>query len=456
MGVLLQPATVRNIARAMRQQGRQEDAVALLREGLAENPADLVLVSELSQALPGDEEAKREELTRYLDAAEAAGAPATSIAALRAGVQGLDGNDPAQREQWISLARDAAGDEIEAELRESALWDRMGDPAKARAAFRRAEALDANHPQVILTGIKFAAEDKDDRKLEALAERASRENIDLAGGDFVRGQIAASRDDLNGAITFYTSGLEKRPVYDEGWKMLGDLYMRRNRLDDASNAYQTAVNQKPDNLAALVALAQVNRQRNRPTAAVEAMRQALRHAPDNPAVLQMYLQIESELGDRNEALKVQRQVAERQSQELGPQRGVAILLSDMGRHDDAMAEMDRIEQQFGASLATARSRATIAFRSGDRPLGREILEQFIAQQGDEATTEDRLALARYLFLIEEPDAAAHREVLRKLALIGQRHFPSRKGNHAGPGADVNIDQRCARKIFRCAGGGHRI
>ncbi len=399
-----EPQTVRNLSRALRRAGRNAEAAELIRGALERQPAELGLIGELMATLEGDVEERRTLVRGHLDAAEQAGAPAGSVAALRASITPVGEGDQDPTEMIEQIAG-AGTDELDKELRRSALWDRAGDAAKARAAFRRAEAMNPDHPQVILTGIKFAAADKDQRKLELLAERASRENIDLANGDFVRGQIASMQNDLNAAISFYTAGLAKRRVYDEGWKSLGDLYVRRNNLDNAADAYQNAVNQKPDNVAALMALAGVNERRGRPSAAVAAMRQAIRHAPDNPAVVQQYLMIESKFGDRNEALRFQRELAQRAPDNLPTQLGVAVLLSDMGRAADAMKEMDRIEAQFEPSLVTTQARATIAYRSGNAAQGRKYYEDYLASRGDEATAADFLTLARYLLLTEESEAA---------------------------------------------------
>ncbi|MEM7576183.1 MAG: tetratricopeptide repeat protein [Planctomycetota bacterium] len=405
LGMMDQPQTVRNVARAMRRAGDNKAGSDLLRSTLDASPASLPLIGELMATLAeGDVEERRAVIAGYLDAAAAAGAPAGSIAAMRAGITPVGESEEAKSAMIEELAG-STGDELAAELRRSSLWERVGDEGKSRAAFRRAEAINPNDPQVILTGIKFAAADGDQRKLEVLAERASRENIDLANGDFVRGQIAAVQNDINAAISSYNSGLAKRPVYDEGWKSLGDLYMRRNNLDDAADAYQTAVNQKPDNVAALIALADVNQQRRRPSAAVEAMRQAIRHAPDNPAVLQRYLRIESELGDRREALKVQREIAERAPDSIQAQLGVAVMLGEMGQTSEAMEELDRIETQFGATGTTTQARASIAYRDGDPDQGREIYDAYLEAQGDEVTVSDLVAYARYLVLIQESETA---------------------------------------------------
>ncbi|MEM8783210.1 MAG: tetratricopeptide repeat protein [Planctomycetota bacterium] len=399
-----QPQIVRNIARAMRRHGQKQQARELLEEALANEPTALPLIAELVANLEGDAEERQAIIGGVLDAAEAAGAPAASIAAIRAGVTPLN-EEAVDRDAIVEDLVRNVGSELEAELRRSALWQRMGDEAQARAAFRRAEAIDPNHPQVIVTAIQYASQDGDQSKLENLAERASRENVDLANGDFVRGQIAALQNDLNTAISLYTAGLEKRPVYDEGWKALGDLYVRRNNIDDAADAYQTAVNQKPDNVSALVALADVNRQRRRYTAAVEAMRQAIRHAPDNTAVVQRYLQIESEFGDRGEALKVQREIAERSPDNRRAQLGVAVILGDMGRADEAMAELDRIEARFGADGVLTQARASIAYREGNPDQGRQVYEDYLAAQGDAVRASDLLTYARYLVLIEQSEAA---------------------------------------------------
>ncbi|MEM1445493.1 MAG: tetratricopeptide repeat protein [Planctomycetota bacterium] len=408
LGMIDQPSTVRNIARAMRRNADNAAATELIRASLDKNPASLPLIGELMSTLNvGDVDERRAVISGYLDAAEAAGAPSASVAALRAGITPV-GDDEQATEQMIENLAQNAGDELAAELRRSSLWERVGDEGKSRAAYRRAVAIDANHPQVILTGIKFAAQDGNQRKLEELAERAAQENIDLANGDFVRGQIAAVQNDLNAAISFYNAGLAKRPVYDEGWKSLGDLYLRRNSLDDAAEAYQTAVNQKPDNVAALIALAEVNQQRRRYVAAVEAMRQAVRHAPDNPAVLQRYLQIEAEHGDPNEALKLRRELAERSPDSVQAQLGVAVTLGEMGRANEALEELDRIEADFPDSdLAgvITQARASIAYREGDPEEGRQVYEAYLEERGSDVAVTDLLTFARYLVLIQDSEAS---------------------------------------------------
>ncbi len=406
-GIADRPSVINNVTRGLRAAGRHDEARAMLEGYLLEHPDNLALINELNVYLSADPQERAEELKPFLDRAEAAGADPNRVRAMRIAVAGID--DEATRSEFVEVMA-GSGDDVVVELRKSSLWDRMGNDAEARAAFRRAEALEPDHPQVILTGIKYAVKDNDTQKLNRLATKAADGNVDLANGDFVRGQIAAAQsienpEKLGEAISFYTQGLEKRPIYDEGWKMLGDLYMRRNALDEAADAYQKAVDQKPDNVAALIGLSSANEKRGRPSAAVQAMRQAVRQVDTNPAVLQRYLEIETRLGNPAEALAVQRRIAERHPNVLQNRLGIALLLAQNNQYDEAAEEIVAIEEQFGATLQTTATRAQVLHEGGDSQAGRAAFESYLAQRGDEATLEDHIACARYLLQAGMNDAA---------------------------------------------------
>ncbi len=397
---------VANIARAYTRRGDLDSARQTLLDYLDTDPGNGAVLNQYAALLRGTAEERQAALEPVLAKAEQAGMPADAVEALRVGSLPMNMVAEEDRDEMVEkLVRAGAQDELGRELLRVGFWQRMNEPDKARVAFDRAEALDPDHPQVIMLGITFALEDEDQARVDQLATKAAEKNVDLADGLFVRGRIAAARKDLGQAITYYNQGLEKRPVYDEGWKILGDLYARRGNADEAVAAYRRAIEQKPNNVGAMIGMAQAHLTRNRTDDAVHAMRDAVRINDSNPALIQRYLAVETQHGSIEEAVRVLRQIVDRNPQSVENRLALASLLSRAGQTQEALAEVDRYEAVNGGSLRTVGLRASIAQNAGNLEQARQIFEGYIESLGDDASLQDRMAAAQFYRQIQQPERA---------------------------------------------------
>jgi tetratricopeptide (TPR) repeat protein len=157
---------------------------------------------------------------------------------------------------------------------------RLGDAARAEAAYRRAIALHPADPGVhynlanLLRGQRRADESeaeyreaircqpdyaeawcnlgnlyRDLRRVDA-AQDALREAMRLKPGFADAycniGNLHFDRGQFNQAEAAYRAAIERRPAYPEAWSNLGVLLKARGRLDEAEGAHRQAIAARPD------------------------------------------------------------------------------------------------------------------------------------------------------------------------------------------------------------------
>ncbi|BAM04394.1 tetratricopeptide repeat protein [Phycisphaera mikurensis] len=394
-GLMGNPGIVRRLAQAYRANGRPEEATGLLSGFLDANPADPGVLAELMPALDEDARASR------IAAAEAAGLAEETAMLLRGS------SDPADRQRLVDslAARDGGG--IEEQLRRATLWERLEEPEKAAAAYDRARAIDPNHPRVLLEDLRIALEAGEIERARRLASTASEENLDLAGGRFIRGQVAAAQGDTGTAIVLYKEGLRERPIYDQGWKTLGDLHLREGDPNQAADAYSQATRQRPDNVGALLGLAESQRMRGREGAALAALREAVSVVPENAGVRERYLAYEIARGDAERALAFRRERAAQRPDDAGNQLALARLLVDRQRPAEAFEVLDALDAagDVGVTRASAATRASLLAEVRGDDEGIASFRGYLAERGEAAEAADYSALGRLLAAAGEADEA---------------------------------------------------
>lgn len=420
-GVLDNAGIVLRLTRGFDREGRQGEALEMLRAAWQEQPANAALLSEL---LPRLSEGERSEA---LAAAEAAGADPAVLAL-------LDGSeDSASRQQLVdSLATRSESSPFDEQLRRAVLWQRMQEPAKASEALERAREIEPDNPLLITEDLRIALERGDWEAADSLAERASRENLDLAGGLFIRGQVAAAQGDTGRAIILYREALTERPVYDRGWKTLGDLLLLDQNPSDAAEAYATATRQRPDNVSALLGLANAQRSRGRDGAALSALRSAVEINPDNVSVREQYLGFEVERGDPQRAIDFRTSLIQQRPADLDNRISLARLLGSRGQARQAREILDSAaggpDDQARIAGATAE---LIASEEGFDAAVAYLTERLSGLE-DRVTAQDHLVLARLLASAGRADAAntAFRDAIALDSAEGSNHVALREfGDH---------------------------
>ena len=411
-GLLGNAGVLRRLADGYRRAGQEDRAEALLRGFLTEEPANLGVLAEL---LPRVDAEERESL---LAAAEAAGADEENLLLLR----GSD--DPADRQRMVdTLASRGGGDDFDEQLRRANLWTRLQEPEKAEAAFERARQLQPDSPRLLMEDLRLALAAEEMDRAASLAERASRENLDLVGGRFIRAQVAAAQGDTGRAIALYREGLQERPIYDQGWKTLGDLHLREGAAAEAAEAYSQATRQRPDNVGAFLGLAEAQRMRGREGAALAALRSAVDVNPENVAVRESYLAYEVQRGDPQRAIEFRRDRANRQPDELGNRIALARLLGERGSTDEAIEELDEAAQRPGAGPSVAAAKAELLAEAQGVEAGVAEMEAYLTGRGDALDAADLIASGRFLAGVGRDDEAT--EAFRRAAALEPADDPAR-------------------------------
>lgn len=354
---LLRPLTAAHVAA-----GQADEALALLERRLADDPTDLRAVHLLARLAP--------EAPRTRDALARARDGGADDVALRMIERQLDpGAGDAIGDGLLTLLEDEP-DEAEPALPrvllKVQLAQRRGDTEALRAAIDEAAAIDPEHPHVIGLRFELALHDREWPLAERLATEAQRRDLDLAGGAFFLGRLAAARGELAEATAHYRRGLGRRRVHAEGWRHFGDVLLRRDDLTAAIDAYRRAIEQQPDNVNAHRGLAVALDQRNEPEAALEHLREAVRHAPADEALFEHYARYEQRFGEPERVATLRRQRARTHPHAAANRRALAAKAVGRGDLEAAAAHYEHVVRGHDASARVTPS----ADFADDAPLER--------------------------------------------------------------------------------------
>lgn len=386
------PQMLRPMVQAYLGAGRRDQARELVAARYDQNPTDLRLMQMLL-ALTEGQEAR----LAVIEQARQAGADASVLDVLARQVRG----DQLQIEEVIEMMVSRTDDPLEAALQEARLLQRAGRAQAAVAALERAAAIDANHPRVVEMRFDLALRDGAFDRAESLADEAARQNLDLANGAFYRGRLRAAQNQLPAAIELIRQGLEARPEYPEGHRLLGLLLRQTGQLKEAAAAFNRALDNQPDNVQTLVALAATYAAMDRTGDALSAIRRAYAAAPRNAEVFNQYVRMERSLGDPGRVLTARTERARLNPRDTDNRRALAIRLAEQDRYDEGLEVINALIEQEGRTRQNIAALASV-HRVAERPAeGLAVVEEHLDAQGDSAAMEDYLLLARYLRSIDD-------------------------------------------------------
>ncbi|MFP4223601.1 MAG: tetratricopeptide repeat protein [Phycisphaeraceae bacterium] len=281
-------------------------------------------------------------------------------------------------------------------LLETRLYMRTGEMEKARAAMARAEEIDPDDPNVLNLKLELAVADEDRELVNRLLVRIARQDLDSAQGEFYRAEVAAAFGETDEAIAHYRRALRAVPVHPESWRKLGDLLVQKREIAQAMEAYRTSLEQRPNNAAALQGMARALDARGEYQQALKRLKEAIRYDRRNSQLFEQYLLHEQRYGDKQEALSLRQQIKELRPQRMDNRRQLALLLAELDRHEEAKAEAEAVVAEEGRTEANARLLASVLRETDGPQAGLNVIDDYLRQQGDEATVEDHLLRARYL------------------------------------------------------------
>ncbi|MEX0887299.1 MAG: tetratricopeptide repeat protein [Phycisphaeraceae bacterium] len=366
-------------------QDRRDDAQAVVERRLEADPGDLVAL----QMLAGLD---AEQMEARLADAEAVGADASAVDRLR---QRLSGESPDLAQMLAELV-DQEQDPMRRLLMRAQGNRRMGDREAMHEALAEAIAMDPNHRALVAMRFEVALEERDWNTAAQMAERAGEDDLDMARGAFYRGRLALAQGESRLAVAQLRQGLAARPIFSEGYRYLGDGLRAGGEFNDALEAYQQALDQRPDNAGAMRGLAAAHDARGEHAEALTWLRDAIRHGGmRDERLLTAYLDYEQTHGDRERALMLRQRLAETRPEHMLNQRGLAVLLAQMGRRDEARDAVAQLVEQHGQTRETMEAVAEVHRLAGQVQEGANVLRRYINSRGDDVEAADYVLLARY-------------------------------------------------------------
>ncbi|MBB6429300.1 tetratricopeptide repeat protein [Algisphaera agarilytica] len=384
------PAVATTLAQLYGSTGQADRSREMLRAEFEKNPTDLNLLQRTLQSTESTDEK-----FALLDEAEASGALSSAITMLRSQLQSQVDQTPMTLDEMVAHIDKTDASELDRSIRKAQIYLQNNEIEKSREAFKVAQKIEPDNDKVLILAFDLAVRDKEFDQARRLAATAGKRNLDLAEGHFLRGQLAAAEGKLQQALSSYDLALKQRPVFDEGWRQYADLLLRAEDPSEAIEAYGTSLEQKPDNINALAGLARAYNSMGRHSQALDTLRDAVSYRPNDQVLLGQYLTYEQRFGDPATVRRVRMEMVESQPENIQNLLSLAILHAEAGETEEALALIDQAEKVQGVQLNTVAARAGTLRLSERVDEGKKVISDYIAQRGDEVTTEDYLLLARY-------------------------------------------------------------
>jgi len=365
---------------------RPDDARRLVARRFEQNPKDVQTMSMLLRLTP--DEAQRQ---AYVEQARAAGVEDGVLTI----VQRQLSEQPITAEELETLLPQVENDPFRLALTQARRLMLTGDAEGAEKKLAEAAALKPDDKTLTETRFGLALQRQDWNLAQRLADRAKALNMDLAGGAFFRAQLAAAQNKLQEAAAEYESALNQRPIFSDGWRMLGDVYAKLNRVQPALDAYRRALEQQPNDPTTLDHLSRIEVQAQLTGEALRHARDAWRFAPNNRQLMERYIEMERAFGDPAAALKLREQLATNQPDNADNRRSLVRLMHEQGQKQEAMTMLDALIESEGATRPNVATKAALLLQEGRGDDGERTIQTYLTGLGEKAASADHAMLAQY-------------------------------------------------------------
>ena len=236
------------------EQGRWDDAARELRQALASDPYQVEWLFNLGLTL--------EAAAKHSDASEVFGrvfelAPEDGQAAILAGVNAMDADDPARAISWLERAERLMPEDATCYVHRVSAYARLGDHEQAETMFYLAQAIEPDRPDLYSAMADVLLDCKSyDRAAWCLREVArldphhAKLHARLAEAMSATGRSERARQ-------LYLLALREDPGDIDTLLDLGDLLASSERVQEAEEKYRRVLELEPDNVEAHFALGEL-------------------------------------------------------------------------------------------------------------------------------------------------------------------------------------------------------
>lgn len=263
-------------AHLLYEQGRWDDAAQELREALASDPYQIEWLFNLGLTL--------EAAAKHGEASETFGqvfelAPEDAQAAILAGVNALDADDPARAIAWLERAERLTPEDATSYVHRIAAYARLGDHEQGETMFYLAQALEPDRADLY----SAMADALLDRKVYDRAAWCLRELAKLDPRHpklHARlGEAMSATGRTERARQLYLLALREDPGDIDTLLDLGDLLASSERTQESEEKYRRVLEMEPDNVEAHFALGELGERIKDPARALEHYEIVLRLDP---------------------------------------------------------------------------------------------------------------------------------------------------------------------------------
>ncbi len=329
---------------------------------------------------------------KMIDQSEAAGGDAKMLAMMK---RQLDPNANTDPTELIETFVESETDPFLRAMSSARLYIRANKVEEAKAALAQAEKLKPDDRQVIDLRFNFAITEGDLATAQRYADRAAQMNLDEASGRFYLAQIQSAKQDYSAAIETLRIALEEVPINSDGWRLLGEMYIKSKNDSEAVAAFEQSLKQRPDNLGAIRGLASIRDRQGRYDEALGMLKFASNRYPENTQLRQLYLVYEGKYGDKQASLRDRREILEDEPENSDNKRALAMLLAETGEHEQGLTLIQELIEAEGDTLLNLQVKAAIHRLAGDVDQGVLVLRQNILSRGADVTSADYSILAQY-------------------------------------------------------------
>lgn len=392
------PDVAVNMARLYADMNQKAVGRELVEPYFQKDPKNLQLLQEMLRLAES-----REQGLAYIKASRDAGSDSPMLDLWEAQASG----DAAKARATLTemVTGDDVKDPIVRHLNRFALLRQEGKIEESNRELEAAAKINPDHARLVDTRFELALQDQDWDRAESLAARAGRLGLDEAEGRFYFGRLELARGRLGEAISSFTQGTQVRPVYAEGHRLRAEALRANNDHAAALAEYRVALEQQPGNVDVMRGMAVSLAGLDRAAEALPMMRRAYEAAPNNATVVNQYLAMEQQIGDPQRALELRQKLAERNPKDLANRRAIAVLLARLNRPDEAIKAADALVAENPGDLDSIGTAAGVRAVMGRKDEGRKLLQDYVNNRGDKATTNDWVLFARYLLSVQDVGAA---------------------------------------------------
>ncbi|HNR00342.1 MAG TPA: tetratricopeptide repeat protein, partial [Trueperaceae bacterium] len=379
-------------AQQAQDKGQLDQAIDIIRKGLATNPDDVRLISGLAGMLY---EAKRWDELRETVARGLAIDPENRNLQTMQTLADL-GDDVEARIAAVENKADIP--ELDRQIALHQLYLASKDPEAAKAALAAARAIDPQDRRVVIHSFDEAIRARDAAEAERIYQANKDRDIDGADGLAMRARVELAKGDKESAKRTLEAAVTRGSLNPVTMRLLADVQLDMGETFKALDNYKRAIAADPSDVDLLKAYIVVLVRLDRVSEALDTARTSLAIAQRDEQFREMWLSLEGQVGNKQLAYDRRIEIAEASPDDANNSAQLIALALDLRKFDEARQRLDAARAKKDSLLLASLDARYHADRS-DMNAAMNAYTSFMASPANDLSRPDAY-LAFGQFLIE--------------------------------------------------------